>query len=208
MFSGIIESLQQVRSCKQRDAVIEIKIDRPDFFDDVKLGDSIACNGVCLTVEAFSEGLLTFAVGPETLHVTGWTLATLDQKWVNLERSMALGDRVHGHLVAGHVDATGKVLEVNDDGGTRFLKIQFGPNMSPYLWRKGSVAIDGVSLTINKTEPDSFDVLLIPETLKRTNLGRLVVGDIVNLEADLLARGLLHNLENLAALSSDKGHSS
>ena len=105
MFSGIIESLQQVRSCKQRDAVIEIKIDRPDFFDDVKLGDSIACNGVCLTVEAFSEGLLTFAVGPETLHVTGWTLATLDQKWVNLERSMALGDRVHGHLVAGHVDA-------------------------------------------------------------------------------------------------------
>ena len=78
--------------------------------------------------------------------------------------------------------------------------------MSPYLWRKGSVAIDGVSLTINKTEPDSFDVLLIPETLKRTNLGRLVVGDIVNLEADLLARGLLHNLENLAALSSDKGH--
>lgn len=164
---------------------------RPEAFDDLKPGDSIAINGVCLTLESHDDQNLTFALAPETLKVTGWQPKPQDV--VNLERSLKFGDRVHGHIVAGHVDAIGKVIGIQKDTDETYaLTIDAPKDFLPFVWRKGSVAVHGVSLTINDVIGNKFKVGLIPETLKRTNLKNLKIGDTVHLEADAMARALYH----------------
>lgn len=171
-------------------------IQRPSDFDDLKRGDSIAVDGVCLTLETFDPNQLTFTLGPETLKVTEWTRPRVLDRVVNLERSLRLNDRIHGHLVTGHVDSLGKVVARETFGDTLRLTIEIPENLRRFVWTKGSVAINGVSLTVNRTEGRSFQVGLIPETLKRTNLDGLEIGAGVNLEIDNMARGLIH-FENL-----------
>lgn len=192
MFSGIVETQSTVAAARRGSETINIDIDKPSNFNDLNIGDSIAVDGVCLTLEAESDKHMTFTLGPETIRVTGWTLERVQNRAVNLERSLRLNDRIHGHLVTGHVDATAEVRNAKWEGETLRLEIEIPPALTPFLWPKGSITVNGVSLTINTVVENVFSVGLIPETLKRTNLKSLKAGDRVNLEADNMARGLFH----------------
>ena len=201
MFSGIVEALSPVKSARSQGNLVFIEVARPEDFNDIKNGDSIATNGVCLTVEKFDNQTLSFALGAETLAVTGWTESKLQNVKVNLERSLRMGDRIHGHMVSGHVDGVGKVIGIRDDDGSVLLDIQAPPPLMRYVWKKGSWAINGVSLTINSVDDQGVvGHCLIPETIKRTNLGALKVGDHVNLEVDMMARGMISFFENAPIL--------
>ncbi|MGE0762463.1 MAG: riboflavin synthase [Bdellovibrionales bacterium] len=195
MFSGIVENQAVVLDRIERAGVLAVTLERPENFTDLKIGDSVAVNGVCLTIESLTAQTMSFALGAETLQVTGWTAANLDKQKMNIERSLRFGDRVHGHLVSGHVDAMGKILATEKVGENLKLKILFPEKLKTMIWHKGSVAVNGVSLTINQVERGQLSVGLIPETLKRTNLGELQTGDSVTLEADMMARGLTRWLD-------------
>lgn len=164
---------------------------------DVKIGDSIAVNGICLTVTALHPSQFTVAVSQETLNCT----YGLDQFGysVNLEKAMRLSDRLGGHLVSGHVDAIGTVIKFEPIGECFQLIIQAPQPVLPYLARKGSIAVNGVSLTINAIEEDRFSINLIPHTLANTTLNKLSPGMRVNLETDMLARYVarLLNIQHL-----------
>ena len=191
MFSGIVETQSLVLQARRDRELLIIDVRRPEEFDDLSIGDSIATSGVCLTVENFDARSITFALGAETLKITGWNERTLAQGNVNLERSLRLGDRIHGHMVSGHVDATGEVAAVTDLGGSVRIDVRAPSELLRYFWKKGSWAVNGVSLTINDVEGDLVCSTLIPETLRRTNLGALKTGDRVNLEIDMMARGII-----------------
>ncbi len=178
-----------------RSDVLRINVAKPTHFDDLKIGDSIACNGVCLTLEAFDNRHMQFALAAETLQVTQWTANHLMRSDLNLERSLALGARIHGHLVAGHVDAMGEVVRIKDQEESRFMSVALPESLWPLVWKKGSLTINGVSLTVNNLEQGVVDVWLIPETLARTNLGAAKVGDAVTLEVDMMARALMRYME-------------
>lgn len=205
MFSGIVEALSPVKSARVVNEcgghLVQIEVERPREFDDIKNGDSIATNGVCLTVEKFDDRTIQFALAAETLQVTGWSAEKLAAAKVNLERSLRMGDRIHGHMVSGHVDGAGRVTRVHEDGGSVFLDVQAPPPLLRYVWKKGSWAVNGVSLTINDVSKDGVvSMCLIPETVKRTNLGALKAGDTVNLEVDMMARGMVSFFENAPRL--------
>jgi riboflavin synthase len=202
MFSGIVETTATIDGCTERDGVLECTLSRPADFADLKTGDSIAVDGICLTLEKFDSKTLTFALGPETLRVTGWAAASVLGKVVNLERSLRLNDRIHGHLVTGHVDALGEIMACDREGETLRLTIAIPEKLGPYIWSKGSVAVNGVSLTVNAAGASEFQVGLIPETLKRSNLGRLAKGARVNLEIDNMARGLIHAVQRMKELEA------
>ena len=190
MFSGIVEACASIILAERSSQLVKITLEKPPEWDDLKIGDSVAVNGICLTVENFNEGYIAFALAPETLKVTGWV--PRDEEVVNLERSLRMGDRIHGHIVNGHVDDVGRILNIEEGQDTRNMTIEMSPSFVPFVWRKGSVAVNGVSLTVNQVDESTFQVCLIPETLKRTNLGHLKKGDIVNLEADAMARAWYH----------------
>lgn len=196
MFSGIVETITPIVEVQTLDGLIRVSVARPEPFNDLKVGDSICFDGVCLTVENFTQAEIRFALAAETLHITGWTTENLKDRLVNLERSLSYGDRIHGHLVTGHVDGAGRVQDKWRDGESLWYRIGFPEEMMPYFWRKGSVAMNGVSLTINSVENHSFTICLIPETCKRTNLESLEVGHKVMLEVDQFARGLIHWLKS------------
>ncbi len=202
MFSGIVESQARVLSVQPSEGLLRIVVERPAEFTDLRTGDSICTNGVCLTVEAFDAEKVTFALGAETLKITGWSAEQLDGAMVNLERSLRFGDRMHGHMVSGHVDATGEIAAVEDLGGSVQIDIKTPAQLLPYVWKKGSWAVNGVSLTVNDVKEGVVSVCLIPETLKRTNLGNIRAGAHVNLEIDMMARGLIRYLETAGPLSS------
>lgn len=190
MFAGIVEARASLVGVDQRPQLTEITVEKPSDWDDLHIGDSIAVNGVCLTLEKFSPSTMVFSLGPETLRVTHWQPRSGDI--VNLERSLKLGDRIHGHFVCGHVDDVGLLVETVDGNGVRDLTIEFSESFAPFVWRKGSVAVHGVSLTVNDVQGRRFRVGLIPETLKRTNLSLKKSGDRVHLEADAMARAWYH----------------
>jgi len=192
MFSGIVQCQTRVISTLERPGILVLSLERPASFKDLHLGDSVSVDGVCLTVEAVSQDEMAFAVGQETLKVTGWTVENLKEARLNVEQSLRFGERVHGHFVSGHVDAVATVLQTEDVGEWRLLVISLPESLRGLVWKKGSVSINGVSLTVNEVNNGSFTVGLIPETIKRTNLGQLGFGDRVNLEADLMARGVAH----------------
>lgn len=192
MFSGIIEAKAPIIEVRARSEILQVRIARPVTFQDIKVGDSIATNGVCLTVEDFSNDWMQFAIGAETLKVTAWSPQQLQGTTVNLERSLRFGDRLHGHMVSGHVEDTGKVLESQWLGENLLLTISYPKSLSPFVWKKGSIALQGVSLTINEITDTTLSVNLIPETIQITNLKDLKQGDTVNLEADYFAKALFH----------------
>lgn len=209
MFSGIIETTAQIQRIEvvQAGSLMRVWIARPPSFNDIHIGDSIAVDGVCLTVEVATPELLQFAIAKETLDVTGWGVAgagRVEFVWgrhVNLERSLKFGDRIHGHMVAGHVDRSVRVLDVKRDGDMLILKVEIPEDLRPMVWKKGSWAVNGVSLTVNSVEGGVAEHCLIPETLARTNLSGLKVGDFVNVEVDSMARAIApaveHMMENL-----------
>ena len=194
MFSGIIETTAKVRAASDEAGMLRVQVERPAAFSDLSVGDSIACNGVCLTAETLSESQMSFAIGLETQAVTGWSkTSVLQQSW-NLERSLRFGDRVHGHLVTGHVDGLVEVVEIRKEPEWQWMQLRAPVALVNFIWFKGSVALNGVSLTVNSVQHNLFTVGLIPETLKRTNLGQVAVGQSLHLEVDNMARGLVHNL--------------
>jgi len=199
VFSGIVETTSPVQAAEGSAQLLRIYVQTPSSFDDLKIGDSVAVNGVCLTLEAQANGQMQFALGPETLKITGWTAESVLNRAVNLERSMRLDDRVHGHLVTGHVDALAQVAALDWQEESLRVTVKLPLTLSRLVWKKGSVTLNGVSLTINSVTDNPQAVLLqvglIPETLRRTNLGELKVGDEITVEVDNLARGLLRSLE-------------
>ncbi len=195
MFSGIVESVMPIISSEELVNAYRVKIKKPSEFDDIKLGDSIACDGVCLTVEAFDEAHMTFALAAETIKVLEWNPSSWLGKKVNLERSLRFGDRIHGHLVTGHVDSLGTVLRAELEGESFFLDVKVQNSILPFVWKKGSITLNGVSLTVNELKDDTVSVCLIPETIKRTNLGDLKKGSRLNVEPDYMARAIQRSLE-------------
>ena len=186
MFTGIVQAVGRIESVAPLEKGVRLTIDagRLDLAR-VALGDSICVQGACLTVVAIDGSRLSFDVSRETLECT----AGLDRKGeVNLEKSLALGDALGGHLVTGHVDGLGEVLAFDAVGESKLLRLRVPAKLARYVARKGSITVDGVSLTVNHVEEDVFEVNLIPHTLSVTTLARLKAGAHVNLEVDLIAR--------------------
>ena len=188
MFTGIVQAVGRVRTVEKRGADARLALDAAGLgLEDVAIGDSIAVAGVCLTVVALDASGFAFDVSPETLsRTTLGTLAAGDP--VNLEKSLRLADRLGGHLVAGHVDGVGKVVAVHDDGAAQRWIFSAPQTLARYIAVKGSIAIDGTSLTVNEVDGNSFGITLIPHTLAVTTFGARKAGDAVNLEVDLVAR--------------------
>lgn len=187
MFTGIIEEIGRVNSASMTKDGICLSIDTGDIASGAKIGDSISVNGACLTITRIENNRLTFDVMNETLARTNLGgLKTNDR--VNLERSLKVDSRIDGHFVCGHVDYKGKVVGLLKDAGGAGLKISMPPGLSAFVVEKGSVAVDGVSLTVAKVGKEDFTVYLIPHTLKITTLGTTKKGDSVNIETDLLAK--------------------
>jgi len=186
MFTGIIEAVGRVGEVKTAGTGARVTIEAACLnLADVKIGDSIAVDGVCLTVTALAAKRLEFDVSRETLDcAVGFAPGTA----VNLEKSLRLADRLGGHLVSGHVDGRGNVARFEPRGDSRLLTIEVPHGLAKYIARKGSVAVNGASLTINAVEQDTFEVNLIPHTLQATNLGVIAIGMSVNVEVDMLAR--------------------
>ena len=189
MFTGLVEATGSVRSRHPAGDGIRLELDAPLFDASITLGESIAVNGVCLTVVEHSSSLAAFELSPETLRKTNLGELKIGDA-VNLERSLRVGDRLGGHWVQGHVDGVGSLVRREADGGwTRFI-FRLPTNLAKYVVAKGSIAVNGVSLTVVDAGDVEFSVALIPHTLAVTNLGTLQPGSPVNLEVDILAKYL------------------
>jgi riboflavin synthase len=187
LFTGIIEHLGSVASIQTSPDGARLSICAPEAAEELGEGDSIAVNGACLTKVGGDRETFLVDVSPETLKKTGLgSLRSGDH--VNLELAMKLGDRLGGHMVSGHVDAVGRVADRRPEGDSEIVTIQAPPEIMRYVVPKGSVAVDGISLTVAEREQDRFRVAIIPHTAQKTTLLSKKPGDIVNLEADLIGK--------------------
>jgi len=187
MFSGIVEALGTVAELREEPPGCTLVIREPKIAAETAVADSISVNGCCLTVVETDDQTMAFQAGPETLSRTN--LGDLKQgSPVNLERALLVGDRLGGHFVSGHIDGLGKLIRREDHGEWSDFYFEVPRELSVQMASKGSIAVDGVSLTIVLCEPDLFSVALIPFTLNVTTLGSLQVGGRVNLETDILAK--------------------
>jgi len=187
MFTGLVEELGKVKQIVRGTKSVRLSVFGNKIVDGVKLGDSIAVNGTCLTVVDFSRDWFTADVMPETVDRTA--LAALKAgDTVNLERTLRVGDRLGGHIVSGHIDGIGTILTKEQNDNAIIVRIGAGPEVMRYIIKKGSVAIDGTSLTIIDFGADWFTVSLIPHTAARTTVGLKIVGEPVNLEADMIGK--------------------
>lgn len=192
MFTGIIEDIGTLKNvtAKQNNLNFEITT----HLKDIGIDDSIACNGICLTVESVSNGVLTFTAVKETIEKTNaaqWIAGSA----INLERTLLFNGRVDGHLVQGHVDGTGKCIHIQSEEGSHVFTFSFDKKFEALLIEKGSVCINGVSLTVFGLQENSFKVTIIPYTYSHTNFNSLKTGDLVNLEFDLLGKYFQRYLE-------------
>ena len=187
MFTGIIEELGQVRFLQKGDKSAKISLKAKIVNQDIAIGDSVATNGVCLTIIEYSKEHIVAEVMNETLERTSIGSLKTDDK-VNLERALRLDSRLGGHIVTGHVDGTGKIVSKKKEGIAQLIDISYPENLAKYLAPKGSVAIDGISLTVVSAEDNYLRVSVIPHSIQMTTLGFKNVGDIVNIEIDVLAR--------------------
>lgn len=198
MFSGIISALGVVKNIVYSDIYsvdIEVKkINLEDFEKSdnlIKVGCSIACSGVCLTLTGKENNILTFDISKETMNKTNlseWKIGDV----VNLERALRVGDEIGGHFVTGHVDTVLKLKKIIEEEGSKILYINLNSDISPYIASKGSITIEGISLTVNDVKNDYFNVNIIPFTWNNTNLNYVKVNDFVNVEIDLLSRYLIN----------------
>ncbi len=188
MFTGIVEAVGEVISLENKDKAWLLKLSAPaDIADSLNLGDSLACNGCCLTLVGKDKNIIMFELLEETLRLTDFeSLKPADL--VNLERPLMADSRLGGHFVSGHVDVRSTVLDFEKRGKNFYLRVSIPENFRKYSVYKGSITIDGISLTIAEDLPDSLAVWLIPHTLEVTNLKNAAVGKYINLEFDILAK--------------------
>jgi riboflavin synthase len=187
MFTGLVEALGTVRQITSEGTGRKLQVAEPRLAGDLGIGDSVAVNGVCLTTVEVGEDTVCFQIGPETLRCTNLGELAVGDK-VNLERALALGDRLGGHIVQGHVDSVGRMARRERKGEWEMVWFDCPPDLSRQMVPKGSVAVDGVSLTLVDVLQAGFSVALIPHTLQNTTLGLKRPPATVNLETDLLAK--------------------
>ncbi len=197
MFTGLVELLTSVTAVQDRPPGRRLTLHFPRIAAEATLGESIAINGCCLTVIEIAGEALAFDAGPETLARTNLGRLVSGSQ-VNVERSLQLGDRLGGHLVTGHVDGLGTLVERIDQQEWSTCWFQVSSRLARQMASKGSVAIDGVSLTLVEVQAERFSVALIPHSLAVTTLGKLRVGDQVNIETDLLAKYVARQMESMA----------
>lgn len=186
MFSGIVSALEKSIKIKKNQGNMIVELPIPRGWK-LKIGDSINIDGICSTIQSMNKNSFSVFYMPETLSKT--TLGRLrDSHEFNLEKSLTLKDILGGHMVSGHIDTTAVVSSIKDEGETKVITFKIGPEFTKYIIYKGSVAVNGVSLTIVSVDKSSFTVSLIPYTLKHTNLGKLKINDKVNIEVDLMAK--------------------
>ena len=193
MFTGIVEGVGSLAEVKGTGSGFRVRIHTP-LSSAMKVGDSLAVNGVCLTVIVIDGEHVLADVGPETARVTTFSASERGQQ-VNLERPLRGDGRIDGHFVLGHVDGMGVIEEIRTEGESRWLTIGFEPTLAPYFVHKGSVAVDGVSLTIAGLNERQFDVMVIPYTWAHTSLKSLNTGDRVNLECDMIGKYIVRMME-------------
>jgi riboflavin synthase len=194
MFSGLVEATSLIIAVLEESGGVRLVLERPIEFTDVQLGDSIAIQGCCLTVIEVTESSLSFQAGRETLSRTSLGQRKAGDK-VNCERSLKLGDRLGGHFVTGHIDGQGALVSRDNEAEWSNMVFSARASLLRQMASKGSVAIEGVSLTLVDVTNETFSVALIPHTLAHTTLGELKAGDVVNLESDLLAKYVQRQLE-------------
>ena len=187
MFTGIIEEIGNIQEMRSSGESMVMKIGASHVLKDVHLGDSISVNGVCLTVTSFESSFFTVDVMPETVRAT--SLQGLGRgSQVNLERAMSANGRFGGHFVSGHVDGIGKIKAKKREHNAVYYQIDVAPDLRHYMIEKGSVAVDGTSLTIFAVDEESFTISIIPHTIEETIIGTKDVGDIVNIECDMVGK--------------------
>lgn len=188
MFTGLVEGQAVVRELLPEGDAVRLTIEFPnDVATALSMGESVALNGCCLTVIALGERTAAFQAGTETLSKTNLGQLTSGKR-VNFERSLRADARLGGHIVQGHVDGTARVQDIDRDGEWVTMWFQLAPHLAKFMVPKGSVAVDGVSLTVVNAEPNRFSIALIPHTLEVTTLGQRAVGDTVNIETDILGK--------------------
>ena len=208
MFTGLVETFGTITAVKNTGNGIRLSV-KPLSEFEVRLGDSVSVNGVCLTVTKHN-GDISFDVSPETLRSTNLEKLKINDK-INLERALRLSDRLGGHLVTGHVDGTGTIREKKRAGEYTFYTFEAPADILRYIVKKGSVAIDGISLTVTDVDHRTFSVAIIPHTAAATNIGDKSIGDRVNLEADIIGKyvekllGRTDTDSNLMELLREKG---
>ncbi|WIW71848.1 riboflavin synthase [Anaerosinus gibii] len=202
MFTGLIEELGIVKAIQSGAKSIQLTITAKKVLEDVKIGDSIAVNGTCLTVVRYNQHDFTADVMPETVKRTVLSQLKIGDV-VNLERTLALGDRFGGHIVSGHIDGIGTILSMTKDDNAIVVKIKVADHLLRYIIEKGSVAIDGISLTVVEVADSYFSVSLIPHSAQMTTLGKKAVGDIVNIENDIIGK-YVERLLNLSVKEEKK----
>ena len=187
MFTGIVEEIGKIQNVKRntKSSVLAIKCKK--IFEDIHIGDSVSVNGVCLTVTTFNNEIFTADVMNETLSRS--SLGNLKKgSYVNLERAMSANGRFGGHIVSGHIDGTGKIIKIEKDDNAIWYTMTVEENLIKYIVEKGSIAIDGISLTVAKVNEKNFSVSIIPHTAQETILSHRLVGDIVNIENDVIGK--------------------
>lgn len=192
MFTGIIQEIGRVQALKESSAGKKLEILCPKISKDLELGDSVAVDGTCLTVEKKLKNGFECTIIPETIKKTKFKNLKKGEM-VNLETSLRYGGKVSGHLITGHVDETAEIQNISKKSGAHEIQIALPARIQKYVATKGCIAINGISLTIKEKKQKSFSVVLIPFTLQETNLATAKKGDLVNLEIDLIARYLFEN---------------
>ncbi|MCX5751297.1 MAG: riboflavin synthase [Candidatus Saganbacteria bacterium] len=194
MFTGIVETQGKIKAATMKDGGLWLVIEEPQIVKTIKVGSSVAVNGVCLTVEKIKRNEFEVSVVPETLSHSNLGELKVSQK-VNLEKAAVFGGPIDGHLLTGHVDCTGMITSIDIKGNSQVYTISFPQDFAKYLVSKGSVGIDGISLTVAELRPDAFTVSIIPHTLERTTLKVKTIGQKVNLEFDILAKYMERHFE-------------
>ena len=201
MFTGLIENVGEIDEVKPTPGGVRLRL-QTSLAAQLTPGDSLAVNGVCLTVVSADQDGVHMDVSPETARVS--TLGTLKRgALVNLERPLRADARLGGHFVQGHVDATGTIEDIRQDGDSYWVTVKFPPLLAPYIVRKGSIALNGISLTVAGVDDRHFDVQIIPFTWEQTNLRSLKAGEAVNLECDILGKYVVRVAE-LAGMTTSK----
>ena len=199
MFSGIVQEIGIIKELNSKSGLLEISVSAKNVINELEVGNSIAIDGCCQTVIEVTKDLFRVQATQETLSKTNFSKLKVGSK-VNLEPSLKIGDKLDGHLVSGHIDVQGEVTNIISSYENQIIKILFPNELRDFIAKKGSIAVNGVSLTVIESKNNNFSFTLIPFTRDNTNLGLLKVGDLVNLEVDLIALYLVNYMENTNAV--------